>query len=504
MCSIAGINIKSEKIIKKMIDVQKHRSPDDKGFKFFENLSLGMGRLKIIDLVSDGLCPYQEDEYVLCYNGEIYNFIELRKQLSTDYNFRTQSDTEVLLKCWRKWGVKMFSKLNGMFSFALYDNKKKILTLARDIPGEKPLYYFKSGKMFAFGSELKSLSKTLNLKLEKKIDFFINFQHCNTETLWKNTFQIPPAHYLQYNLKNNKMNLEEYWVFKKKKINLKTVDEEFEYLLKKSLNIRLRSDVPVGIYQSDGLDSNILAKLHRFNYKFYFDDSKKWKDDFFKKIEKVVYHLDTPVGSLSSYPLYKLAEKASKKVKVIVSGEGADELFGGYVRYLPIALQWNLEKKFKSYRYLFEKFYSSYLDSFSKITSRSINYEFVKKITKKYFEMFDDPINAMCFADFKLIMPSLLQMGDRMSGAFGIENRCPYLDRELIEFAFSLPPEKKIQNLSQKILIRNLAKKLNLTKVLKQEKKGLTIKFNQWFKRNDWNRDYYFKLLNNKWKKVYS
>ena len=154
--------------------------------------------------------------------------------------------------------------------------------------------------------------------------------------------------------------------------------------------------------------------------------------------------------------------------------------------------------------YLFKKFYSSYLDSFSKITSRTEDYEFIKKMTGKYFEMFDDPINAMCFADFKLIMPSLLQMGDRMSSSFGIENRCPYLDRELIEFAFSLPAEKKIQNLTQKILVRNLAKKLHLTKVLKQEKKGLTIKFNQWFKRNDWNRDYYFKLLSTKWKKVYN
>ena len=221
MCSIAGINIKSEKIVKKMIDIQRHRAPDDEGYICFENLSLGMGRLEIIDLVSKGLCPYQEDQFVLCYNGEIYNFVELRNQLKKKWKFYTTSDTEVLLKSWREWGTKMFSKLNGMFSFCIYDKKKQTLILARDIAGEKPLYYFNKGKRFAFASELKALSNVLDLKLEKKIDFFTNFQHCHNETLWKNTFQIPPAHYLHYNLKTNKMKLEEYWIFKKKKLILK-------------------------------------------------------------------------------------------------------------------------------------------------------------------------------------------------------------------------------------------------------------------------------------------
>ncbi len=126
MCSIAGINIKSEKIVKKMIDIQRHRAPDDEGYICFENLSLGMGRLEIIDLVSKGLCPYQEDQFVLCYNGEIYNFVELRNQLKKKWKFYTTSDTEVLLKSWREWGTKMFSKLNGMFSFCIYDKKNKL------------------------------------------------------------------------------------------------------------------------------------------------------------------------------------------------------------------------------------------------------------------------------------------------------------------------------------------------------------------------------------------
>ena len=148
--------------------------------------------------------------------------------------------------------------------------------------------------------------------------------------------------------------------------------------------------------------------MRQFKHKFYFNDQGDYKHNFLKNIKKIAYHLDFPVGSLSSYPLWKLAEKASKKVKVVISGEGADELFGGYIRYLPVAQEWQLKKKFTSYKYLFNKFYDEYIDSFAKITARTENIELVRETIKPYFEMFDDPINAMGFADFKVIMPSLL------------------------------------------------------------------------------------------------
>ena len=171
MCSISGINIKSEKIIKKMIQVQNHRAPDENNYFLFDNLSLGMGRLKIIDLVSKNLCPYQEDEFILLYNGEIYNYLELRDELKSKWEFRTDSDTEVLLKCWREWGLKMFSKLNGMFSFCIFDKKKNKLILARDIAGEKPLYYYFKGKKFNNAEKLAksciSIPIDPNLKLQE-------------------------------------------------------------------------------------------------------------------------------------------------------------------------------------------------------------------------------------------------------------------------------------------------------------------------------------------------
>ncbi len=503
MCSIAGVLNGDKKDIVKLINSMSHRSPDEKGIYHDQNISIGMGRLKIIDLVSENLCPFIEDNLVLTYNGEIYNYIELREELiKKGWKFNTNSDTEVLLKSWKQWGTSMFKKLNGMYAFAIYDKKQQKIWLARDIPGEKPLYYYHSGKKFIFASESKSFNKVVNIT--KREDKFYNaFQHCLHKTLWKNVYQLPAAHFIEFDIYKNQKKITEYWKFKKKKINLKNAEEEFEDLLQKSINLRLRSDVKYGLYYSKGIDSTLLSTFHDFKYKFFFDDNKNWKKDFFKKIKKIVHHLDFPVGSLSSYPLWKLAEIASEKVKVVISGEGADEIFGGYVRYLPIAREWELRSSMPSYNYLFGKFYRPYVEGFSRITMRNQNYNYIKKLFKPYFEMFDDPINAMGYADFKLVMPSLLQMGDRMASAFGIENRCPFLDKNLIEFGFSLPPEYKIKGIEQKILLRKLLIKKNIFEPLRIEKKGLSIKFNEWLNRKDWNRSHYFDLLNKKWNSVY-
>src|SRR5205085_4881448 len=160
-------------------------------------------------------------------------------------------------------------------------------------------------------------------------------------------------------------------------------------------------------------------------------------------------------------------------------------------------------KRYPSYQYIFGKFYPSYLDGFAKITARNADVEFVREKLRPYFEMFDDPVNAMGFADFKLVMPSLLQMGDRMAGAFGVENRCPFLDRRVIEFGFSLPPQWKISGLNQKVILRRILEKRGMTAPLRDEKKGLTIQFNQWLGRKDWDRSSYVSLLHTEWAKEF-
>jgi len=501
MCSIGG-TIRGTGA-QKMLNIQKHRAPDEQGLFKDKYIELGMGRLKIIDLISPGLAPYREDNFVLSYNGEIYNYLEIKKELlRLGWKFRTNSDTEVFLKSWRQWGPKMFDKFNGMFACAIYDSRKKQLLLARDIAGEKPLYYYQKGKKFAFSSEAKALAEVLNLKKQKN-QFFEAFQHCFTTTLWKDVLEIPPAHYLLLDIVNGNKKIIEYWKFKPRHIDLATAPEELENLLENSVKLRIRSDVPVGLYYSGGIDSSLISSLYDFKHKFYFDDAKDWKDDFFKNVGQIVWHLDFPVGSLSSYPLWKLAQIAGQKVKVVISGEGADEIFGGYVRYMPIAAEWNLRKEYPSYSYLFNKHFPNYLDGFAKITARNGDLKYVKSALKPFFDKFDDPISAMGYADFKLILPSLLQMGDRMSGAFGIENRCPFLDKRIIEFGFSLPPQYKISGTEQKIILREILKKRGLTQPLKKEKKGLIVPFNKLLGREDWDRGAYLNLLKKEWDKHY-
>jgi len=508
MCSICGITPPEDGSVEKMIDAQKHRAPDESGSYKDDHIALGMGRLKIIDLVSSSLAPYREDNFILCYNGEIYNYIELKTELITlGWEFRTTSDTEVLMKAWRQWGVKMFDRLNGMFAFAIYDITKKQLLLARDISGEKPLYYYQNGKKLVFASEAKAFPVVMTAEKQDD-DFFEAFQHCFVTTLWKGVLELPPAHYLLFDLETGDKQIFEYWKFTPRDINIETADEELEALLTDAVKLRIRSDVPIGLYASGGIDSSLISTLHNFDHQYYFDNKKpELKEEFFSSLEKVLHHLDFPVGSFGFFGMWKLAEAASKNVRVILSGEGADELFGGYVRYLPIAREVELREAFPSYQYLFGKHFGApdYLGAFARMTCRNEKYEeFVRENLRPYFEMFTDPVHAMGYADFKLVFPSLLQMGDRMAGAFGIENRCPFLDRRLIEFAFSLPRSHKIQNLEQKIMLRRLAKKKGLTDALNMEKQGMSVPYNIWKDRSGWDRTHYFNFLKETWNTLHA
>jgi asparagine synthase (glutamine-hydrolysing) len=507
MCSISGIVSTKLNLnkISEMVKCQRHRAPDSEGV-FMDNLvSIGMGRLMIIDLITKNLSPIETTRYVLAYNGEIYNYKELKSELiSLGYKFFSTSDTEVLIKSWEQWGLKIFNKLNGMYAFSIYDKLQKKIYLARDIAGEKPLYYFYNGKDFIFSSEAKAIAKVVNLQLNLNNEFYDSFQYCFDKTLWKNVNQLKPAHYLVYDIKKNSINTIEYWKFNKRKIYKKEISEELDFLIRDSIKLRLRSDVKIGLYYSGGIDSSLLSAYHKFNYKFHFDDQLNYRNQFYSKLKKIVYHLDFPVGSLSSYPLYCLASKACKKVKVVISGEGADEIFGGYIRYLPIANNYYQFLKYPSYKLMFQKVYGDYKKDYLKIVLKNNNYKLGLKYLDSIFEMFDDPINAIGFFDFKYVMPSLLQMGDRMSSAFGIENRCPYLDKRIIEFGFSLPPEYKINNLLLKIPLRDLLYKKGITKPLNMEKKGLIFNFKSWYNKKDLFRERYFKIIYNTWKNEYS
>lgn len=439
MCAISGGKNKEE--VKKMLQIMKHRAPDGSGVVDDGRFVIGMGRLAIIDLKSSDLCPYSEvyknRKYVLTFNGEIYNFIELRKELrQAGWEFRTTSDIEVVLKSYFQWGIKCLDKFNGMFAFVIYDGRN--VFLARDIAGEKPLYF--SYKPFKFASEAKALN-------------------------W-DCIEFPRAHYMIWSEKKGVEKFEQYW--RLKKIKIKNAEKELEKLLENAIKIRTRADVPYGLYFSKGVDSSLISTFHKFQHKFTYKDGD-YRKEFFKRFPKILWHLDYPVSSFSAFGLFKLAELASKKVKVVLSGEGADELFGGYVRYVQPHFNWMAQKAFPSY--------------------------------KGYFKEAES-VTAAGWREFNGNLRELLRMGDRMSSAWGIETRCPFLDKRIIEFAFSLPDELKINGLDIKVILNRILKKRN-PKYKSIEKMGLFCSVNSWLGSKDsFNKNDYLKYQKFIWTKL--
>lgn len=511
MCSVAGAKTKQE--VEKMLKIQRHRSPDginiepainsfatDKEPSFY----IGMGRLSIIDLKSKNLCLYQDGYSLLSYNGEVYNYKELRKELIIlGHKFETDSDTEVVFKSYVQWGVECFNRFNGMFALALYDHSTHSIILARDIVGQKPLFYRK--KDFAFASEAKALI-TEDTKLEND-KFMDRMQHIYEHTLYSDVWNLLPAHYVIYRLDFDRLeNPVKYWEYKYHYVNPKTALEELEHLLKDAVELVGRSDVKRALYYSGGVDSSILDELGDFDASYTIDPNSITPEEFEKIIKDVVYHLDFPVGSLSSYPLYKLAKMANKdRIKVVISGEGADEVFAGYIRYLPVANEYLMRSRYPSYTDLFSNIAQSYSHLFSSITNRHDNHDESRYLIEGAFKGFlekNDPITAMQLFDIQYVLPSLLQMGDRMASAFGIENRCPFLDKRVIEFGLSLPPEMKINNLETKVLLRQLIQRLSCRNYTEEkEKHGLTIPYNKWIGKKGYNRSHYFNLIKDVWKK---
>ena len=401
-----------------MLDVMKHRAPDDSGIIDDGKFAMGMGRLKILDLDSPNLCPVTDGELVMTYNGEIYNYLELREELTQlGHEFSTESDSEVLLKAYRQWGDLCLDRLNGMFAFAIYDGHQ--IFLARDLAGEKPLYYRK--RAFAFASERKALEGCI---------------------------EFPPGHYGTYDLQTGHLTLKRWWFppTKIRGLSLEDAVKELDVLLNSAVQMRTRAHVPYGLYFSGGIDSTLISTYHSFEHRYTYQE-KDYKEEFLKVFPKILYHLDLPTTHFSPFGYWKLAEEANKEVKVVLSGEGADELFGGYVRYVPNEFNRQAQQHFPSYKGIF-------------------------------------PYTDMMWDEFNGNLRTLLRIGDRMAGAWGLENRCPFLDRRIIEFALALPIEYKIKGFETKIILKELIKK-RLPNYEIKEKEGFYVKVNEWIGSKD-------------------
>ena len=547
MCGFCGyINKKDKDEIKKMNDAIIHRGPDDESYYKDDYIAMGFRRLSIIDL-KGGRQPMsnEDDTMIITFNGEIYNFKELKEDLlKKGHKFKTNTDTEVILHGYEEYKEKILDKLRGMFAFVIWDKKNQTLFGARDHFGQKPFYYANMNGTFMYASEIKSLLYHTDFKKEvnkEALKPYLTFQtSVLEETFFKGVYKLRPGHYLKYDFKKNKLEIKEYY-----NINFKPVPQDFDKLVEKiddtitkSIDYHTISDVPVGAYLSGGIDSSYVVSYLKpnktfsvgFDYKDFNevpmakDLSNLLKienknelinsDDFFESIDKVQYYADEPTANLSAVPLYFLSKLAAKDVKVVLSGEGADELFGGYTFYdediklkkyrkLPFFLRKTLKNivaplpSFHGKNFLtkggskIEDYYVGNAFIFDNKEANKILSEKYKSnikyqdITKPYFDKVKDKddLTKMQYLDMYFWLPNdILLKADKMSMANSLELRVPILDKEVFKLAKTIPSEYKLSHGTTKYILRKAASKRIPEEWYKRRKKGFPVPIIKWFR----------------------
>lgn len=393
MCGIAGcIQRKGtidEKKFEKMVDIVKHRGPDDRGFFFENNLALGHRRLSIIDLSSDGRQPFMYgDRYIAVFNGEIYNYLELKEELQKNgYCFHTKTDTEVLVASYAYWKEKCVAHFNGMWAVAIYDREAKKIFCSRDRFGVKPFYYTIQENMFLFASEIKQFFEVLEGRPRANRECLLQYiirgnTDYSAKTMFRDVFQLQGGHNLIYDLKTNTYEINRYYDIRKVtecRETYKNACRKFRHFFYESVGLRLRSDVPLGYALSGGLDSSAIvcvadrivkernaAKQHtisscfedkRYDEQEYIDEVVKKtsaiphkvfpsEKDLFKDIDKIIWHMDEPFGSTSIYAQWRVFETAANhKLKVMLDGQGSDEQLAGYTSFYSVMFADCMKKK---------------------------------------------------------------------------------------------------------------------------------------------------------------
>ncbi len=529
MCGITGHISLHKKInreqFSEMTDTLRHRGPDGKGIFISENgtIALGHRRLSFLDLSDAGAQPMcsNNKNTVITFNGEIYNYLELKEELKNTYSFRTSTDTEVILAGYEKWGIEVVNKLKGMFAFALLDEEKQKLFLVRDRFGIKPLYYSVSQTQFIFASELKAI--LASEEVEKKInysafcDYFVYRYIPSPKTIWKNIFKIPPAYYLEVNINNLSVKETEYWnpEFSDKKINETKLVSETDELLFNSVKQHLRADVPVGSFLSGGYDSSALVYyMNRLGYKFntFSIGFENWKnsehhfakivaDHFEAENEAVIADeksldltavmpevYDEPFADISVIPTYMVSQLARKKVKAVLSGEGADEIFGGYTwqkDFFALNQNRNLKEKIK---YFFKPYdtVNYYAQSMAmgifghNELKEMFQSEFHQHIPediywfyRKHFQKKLSPLKSIQYMDMKCFMGEMvLTKIDRASMFHSLEVRVPFLDHHLYEMIFSLDENCYFNHAITKMPLHEILKNHLPAKILNRQKQG--------------------------------
>lgn len=568
MCGIVGFVDKRKKkekesIIKKMADRIIHRGPDGEGYFVDDVVALGHRRLSIIDLNTGGQPIYNKDKSkMIIYNGELYNYRELKEELEKlGYTFQTKTDTEVILLGYEEWGDELYNKLRGMFAFVIYDKKTHDLVGARDHFGIKPFYYYQNNDTFMFASEIKSFLEHPDFIKEvntKSLKMFLIFQYnVKRETFFKGVFKLNPGEYFHF--KNGKLNVNSYYDLEYhndgKDKSYDEIKNELRDVIEKSVYAhQLTSDVEVGSYLSGGVDSSYVASValpdKTFSVGFSYDgfdetdyakdlsalleiNNKRQKisaDDFFEALKSVQYHTDEPDANLSTVPLYFLSDLASHDVKVVLSGEGSDEMFGGYNEYndpklLRFYTKWPLFiRKFNrnickhlphfpgrntliKYGRGFSSYYighGSYMeeDEANRVLAPGLrNDEMIKDITEPILEKVkdEDELTKKMYLDFHLWLPEdILLKADKMSMAHSLELRTPLMDIDVFRYASTIPTKYLVKNDTTKYIFRDIADDKIPKEWAQRRKLGFPVPFSKWLR-----IDKYYKIVKDYFDKDY-
>lgn len=554
MCGFAGYihnygTFDKEEVIHKMADRIKHRGPDDAHYYIDDGIALGFRRLSIIDLEGGRQPILNEDgSLVLLFNGEIYNYQELREELiKAGHVFTTKTDSETILHGYEEYGKKILDRLRGMFAFIIWNKNTKELFGARDIFGIKPFYYYKKGKEFMFGSEIKSFLSHPNFEKEldeDMIPLYLSYEYSPDErTIFKNVFKLPGAHCFTY--KNGELKVERYYKIEYKIEDDKSLEYWEDAITKEfteSVSMHQIADVEVGCFLSSGVDSSYVVKeiskgtkkVKTFSVGYeeekyselpYAQDfsnvigvpniaNKVSADEFFDAVPEIQYYMDEPLPNPSEIPLYFLAKNARRYVKVVLSGEGADELFGGYPMYLAGGHFGHYSHKvprsvrkvlgtvakhcpnFKGKNFLvrgamepYQRFmranYVFQSAERQKFLKRPIASKVPEEYSKRYFDEvsnLDEPTQLQYVDMHTWMIYDILLKADRMSMANSLELRVPFLDKKMLELSTRIPSRYRAANETTKIALRGAAIKQLPERTANKKKLGFPVPLNDWLR----------------------
>ena len=571
MCGIAGI-VATEALAPDdrnraiaMRDVITHRGPDDAGLFVDGQAALGHRRLSIVDLAAGHQPLANEEESIwIVFNGEIYNHADLRPSLeSAGHRYRTRSDTETIVHAYEQWGDGCVERLRGMFAFAIWDARRRRLLIARDRLGVKPLYWARVGDRLLFGSEIKALLASglfTPRANEGALPELLGTRYLSgSETLFEGVHRLMPGHTLVF--EKGDVRIQQYWEIPVGKASAELsglreteVVDRFRSLLEESVRIRLMADVPLGMFLSGGLDSSAIAALmagmidrplQTFSVAFKdrayseLDYARQVStaikadaheividdEDFFGALPKLIWHEDEPIAHPSSVPLYFVSKLASRHVKVVLTGEGSDELLAGYGKYPRALANWRAAKAYGAVPEALRSWIASSVvpslpGRFARYARRSFlamprtpeamffdNFAAIglarqhSLLTSRYAALatperaygpsraFYNAVNGtstvldrLLYTDLKTYLVELLMKQDQMSMAASIESRVPFLDHRLVEFAAALPPRLKLRGFSTKWILREAVKSMLPAEILTRKKMGFPVPFGPWMK----------------------